>query len=85
MKKSQMTLFERAVAFGLSKPEAEFHVKFHEVTLRSALRGFRRERSHRCKKCTTLLRGLRRYCEEHEFTETLGFNFKAWEVEQKMV
>lgn len=37
MNKKQKELFNRAVEFGYDKPEAAFHVKFHEVALRKLL------------------------------------------------
>jgi len=39
MNKEQKALFDKAVEFGFDKPEAAFHVKFHEVTLRKLLGG----------------------------------------------
>jgi len=37
MNKEQKELFDRAVEFGYDKPEAAFHVKFHEFALRKLL------------------------------------------------
>jgi len=37
MNKEQKELFDRAVEFGYDKPEAVFHVRFHEVALRKLL------------------------------------------------
>lgn len=37
MNKEQKELFDRAVEFGFDKPEANFHVKFHETSLRRLL------------------------------------------------
>lgn len=37
MNKDQKELFDRAVEFGFDKPEARFHVLFHETALRKLL------------------------------------------------
>ena len=37
MNKKQKELFDRAVEFGFDESEANFHVKFHEVSLRKLL------------------------------------------------
>lgn len=37
MNKGQKELFDRAVEFGFDEPEANFHIRFHENSLRRLL------------------------------------------------
>ena len=76
-KGSQLVLYERLQVFGFDKFEAEFSVKFREVSSRHMLKGFRRPRRARCMEpgCVTLIDDpYKQFCEEHRGKRLLGMD-----------
>lgn len=86
MDKAQRVLFERLVAFGVDKPEANFLVKFRERSAKAVIKGFRRPRRRRClaEGCTNLVEPPREFCKVHAFTsETRRFCVKELNLDDK--
>ncbi len=48
MNKKQKTLFERAIKLGFDKPEAAFHVRFHEISLGKMLDSKEKKKRNDC-------------------------------------
>jgi len=73
-------LIRKAEKFGFNRAEAEFHVKFHEVSLRTLLKDFGGRR-RRCALpgCTTFCEtSLRIVCEDHAFTDEATLFYRGF-------